>query len=92
MDRWPEREFPRRVAALTNQLEVAVALAEAGLGATVAPHFAVQQRLAQGRLKIVAPAPREIRARLWMIYRSDQALSPAARAVMAEISGRNSRD
>ena len=82
VDGWPEREFPRRAAALTNQLEVAVALAEAGLGATVAPRFAVQERLDQGRLQIVAPSPREITARLWMIHRSDQTLGPAARAVV----------
>ncbi|MBS2037276.1 LysR family transcriptional regulator [bacterium] len=76
---WPDHQFPRKMLAATDHIEVAIALVEAGLGATVVPHFAVAERLARGRLKIVAPLPFQVQTRLWIAYKT---LTPTSSYIM----------
>jgi DNA-binding transcriptional LysR family regulator len=81
IDGWPPRGFPRRLAAETNQLEVAIRLAEAGVGASVVPLVAVRDRLAAGTLVVVARPPVAIAARLWVTWRAGDRRSAAAIAL-----------
>ncbi|MGE0493076.1 MAG: LysR family transcriptional regulator [Vulcanimicrobiota bacterium] len=86
IDGWPTRGYPRRIVAETNQLEVAIRLAEAGLGATVIPLVCVLDRLAAGSLAIVASPPVAIVHRLWVTWPTGQRRSPAALALADELA------
>jgi len=76
---WPDHQFPRRVLASTDHIEVAIAMVESVLGATVVPHLAVAKRLAEGRLKIVAQLPFPVQTRLWVAYKR---LNPCSKYVL----------
>lgn len=82
IDGWPLRGHSRKIAAETNQLEVALRLAEAGIGATVCPLVAVLDRLEAGTLKIVSHPPVDIVHRLWVSWRAGADRSPAAEALI----------
>lgn len=82
LDGWPERKFPRRIAAKVELLETAIALAEAGVGVAFLPELAVRDRLDRGSLAIVAEAPCEFSDDLYVIWRKGVVPTPGARAVL----------
>jgi len=86
LDGWPDRRFPRRVVAEVDQLEVAVRLCEAGLGAAFLPEMAVRDRLAAGSLLRVADPPVHVRSRLNAIRRDEVRPTPAVTAVIQAIA------
>lgn len=86
LDGWPVRGYRRKVVAETNQLDVALRLAETGVGATVVPVVAVLERLRSGSLKVVAQPPVPIVHRLWVSWRAGAERSAAARALADELA------
>ncbi len=87
MDGWPQAEYPRRVAAEADQLETALCLAEAGVGAVFVPELAVRGRVARGTLAIVADAPFSHADQLYVVWQRGVRLTPAAQAVIDAIEG-----
>lgn len=89
MDGWPEERFPRRVVAEVDQLEAALSLCEAGLGAAFVPHLAIAARLERGLLAVVADAPFPFTEQFYAIWRRDVRLTPAARETLRAMGARD---
>lgn len=87
IDGWPARGYPRRIAAETNQLEVAIRFAEAGVGAAVVPLVSVIDRLQRGSLYRVADTPLPILHQMWVTWRDGDRPSAAATALAEELAG-----
>lgn len=82
LDGWPEGKFPRRIAAEVELLETALHLAEAGVGVAFLPELAARERIAQGKLAVVADAPVAFEDKLYVVRRKGIRPTPAARAVL----------
>jgi DNA-binding transcriptional LysR family regulator len=82
LDGWPEGKFQRRIAAEVEMLETAICLVEAGVGAAFLPELAVRERMASGRIAVVADAPAEFEDKLYVIRRKGIRPTPAARVVL----------
>jgi DNA-binding transcriptional LysR family regulator len=82
MDGWPDESFPRRVVAEVDQLEAALNLCEAGLGASFVPDLAVKSRLERGALSIVAEAPFAFTEQFYVVWRKGVRLTPAVREML----------
>jgi DNA-binding transcriptional LysR family regulator len=88
VDGWPEDRFPRRGVAEVDQLEAALGLCEAGLGAAFVPDLAVKNRLARGALAVVADTPFELTERFYVAWRRGARLTPAVREAVKALSAR----
>lgn len=82
LDGWDEARFPRRIVATVEQVEGALALVEAGVGAAFVPELAIARRVQEGRLAVVAKAPLAFEDRLFIVWRQGVPPSPAAQAVL----------
>ncbi|MDB5099398.1 MAG: LysR family transcriptional regulator [Cyanobacteria bacterium RYN_339] len=82
LDGWPEGKFPRRIVAEVELLETAIHLAEAGVGVAFLPELAVRERIALGRLAVVADPVADFEDKLYVVRRKGIRPTPAARAVL----------
>lgn len=82
LDGWDATRFPRRVVATVELLETALALVEAGLGVAFVPRLAIEERVAQGRLAVVAEAPVAFEDRLFVVWRKGVPPTPATQVVL----------
>lgn len=82
VDGWPDARYPRRVAAEVDQLEAALGLCEAGLGAAFVPDLAVAGRIARGALAVVADPPIEFTERFYVAWRRGVRLTPAVQETL----------
>ena len=85
LDGWPEARHPRRIVAEVEMLETAIKLAEAGVGAAFLPELAVRERIAEGRLAVVAEPPVAFQDELYVVWRKDVRPTPTAKAVLAAL-------
>lgn len=83
-DHWPAA-FPRNVVAEADQLEAAIALVEAGLGAVFVPEPAVRAHVREGRLAIVANPPEPYLETYYLVWRANAPRASALRAAIAVI-------
>lgn len=82
LDGWDATRYPRRVVATVELVETALALVEAGVGVAFVPRLAIEGRVAQGRLAVVAEAPVAFEDRLFVVWRKGVPPTPAARVVL----------
>ena len=85
LDNWPDDRFPRHIVAEVEALSTAIQLAEAGVGAGFLPELAIRDRLAAGRLAVVAEPPVPVEEHLWVVWRKRVRPRPAAREVLAAL-------
>jgi DNA-binding transcriptional LysR family regulator len=83
--KWPSEKYPRQIAAQVDHLETALSLCEAGVGAAYIPDIAVRQRIAQGRLAIVAEPPCSYSEPVFIIWRKGVRPTAAVREVIQAI-------
>ncbi len=79
LDYWKDDLFPRRVVAEVDSLYTALALAEQGLGALFLPEIVVSDRIRRGSLSVLDQAPFELQHSLYLAWRQNKLLPPAAR-------------
>lgn len=85
--KWPSEKYPRRVVAQVDHLETALHLCEAGIGAAYLPEIAVVDRIAQGRLAIVAEPPCAYAEPVVVVWRKGVRPTPAVREVILALKG-----
>lgn len=81
-DGWPIGDYPRRIVAEVERLEVAIRLCEAGVGVSFVPRLVVEDELHRGTLEEVADAPVLVVNRLHIVWRKGVHPTPAMRVVM----------
>jgi DNA-binding transcriptional LysR family regulator len=85
LDNWPDDRFPRQIVAEVEMLSTAIQFAEAGVGVGFLPELAIKDRLAAGRLAVVAEPPEPVEEHLWIVWRKRVRPRPAAREVLAAL-------
>ncbi|MBO9542529.1 LysR family transcriptional regulator [bacterium] len=80
-DHWPA-DCPRNVVAEADQLESAIALVEAGVGAVFVPEPAVRAHVREGRLAVVADPPQPYFEEYYLAWQPNAARSAALRATI----------
>lgn len=83
---WPETAHPRRVVAEAEALEVALAMAAAGLGAVYTPEAAVRARLKRGELAVRGEAPEPFTEQLHLAWRRGQKPEAAVLEAIAALA------
>lgn len=86
LDYWKDDLFPRRIAGEVDSLYTALALAEQGLGALFLPEVVVRDRIRRGTLSLLDQAPFELRHSLYLAWRRNKLLPPAARGFKQQLS------
>ena len=86
-DGWPVGEFPRRIVAEVERLEVAIKLCEAGVGVSFVPRLVVEDQLHSGSLAVVAESPVEVVNQLHIVWRKGVHLTPAMRVIVEALRG-----
>ena len=81
LDGWPVGEFPRRIVAEVERLEVAIRLVEAGVGVSFVPRLVVEDALHRGSLAEVAKSPVEVTNQLHVVWRKGVRPTPAMRVL-----------
>jgi DNA-binding transcriptional LysR family regulator len=84
-DGWPTA-LERRVVIEVDLLESALSLAEAGVGVAFVPELSAHERLAQGRLKVVAEPPVAFFDQLFVVWREGVRHTLAAQQVLAALA------
>lgn len=69
LDGWPVGEFPRRIVADVERLEVAIRLCEAGVGVAFVPRLVIEDELHRGSLAEVADSPVQVTNQLHVSWR-----------------------
>lgn len=81
-DGWPVGDFPRRIVAEVERLEVAIRLCEAGVGVAFVPRLVVEDELHRGTLEVVADSPVKAVNRLHIVWRKGVHPTPAMRVII----------
>lgn len=86
LDGWPVGEFPRRIVAEVERLEVAIRLVEAGVGVSFVPRLVVEDELHRGSLTEVADSPVAVTNQLHVIWRKGVRPTPAMKVIFEALT------
>lgn len=86
LDGWPVGEFPRRIVAEVERLEVAIRLVEAGVGVSFVPRLVVEDELHRGSLAEVADSPVRFTNQLHVAWRKGVRPTPAMKVLVEALT------
>ena len=81
-DGWPIGQYPRRIVAEVERLEVAIRLCEAGVGVAFVPKLVIEDDLHRGTLSVVAESPVQVANRLHIVWRKGVRMTPAMKVLI----------